>query len=1045
MASGKIKGITIEIGGDTTKLGKALAGSEKQTRSLQGELKEIEKLLKFDPTNTELLAQKQKVLSDMIVETSNKLDVMKEAEAQVVAQFEEGKIGEDQLRSFQREIVKTEQTLSDMKEELKTATRNLEEFGDNNGVAKQEAEQFERATKEAKDALEAEKQALKNAEKAQKDHEKAVADAKKELKDFGDKAKEAGEKVEKGILAIGTATVAGAGYAVKLSTDFDKAFNTLQTRTGATAEEMIGLNEAMENVYKNNFGESIEDVAESMAIVKTNTKASADEIEGLTEKAILLRDTFDFEINESTRSAKMLMDQFGISGEQAYNLIAQGAQAGLDKNGDLLDTVNEYSVHYKQLGYTSEEFFNSLVNGASSGTFSVDKLGDAMKEFGIRAKDTATTTDEGFQLIGLDADAMRVKFAEGGDSAREATAQTLEALFSMEDQVKQNQAGVDLFGTMWEDLGIEGVKALMNVNGEASLTSDALAKLNEQKYDDLGSTLQGLGRTIETDIIDPIGDDLKPVVEDAISYVQENGPAIKELISEIVKKVGEFVGFVVDNGDAILSTIAGIGAGFVTWNVATMISGVAKAIKAFQTANEGATVAQALFNAVLNANPIVLIVSLIAMLVAGIITFIATNDEARAKFAEIWGKIKEVAGAVVDAIVGFFKGIVDFFKENWQTILLFIVNPFAGVFKYLYEHCEGFRNFVDGIVTAIKDFFVNLGQSLADIFLSIWTKIVEIFSPIVEWFTSLFTSIWTSLSSIISVIIELIRGCWEIVKAIFSIVVTWFNDNVLTPVKNAFSAVWTTISTLASNAWESIKNIFSVVAQWFNDTLIQPVSNFFSEMWEKLKNGASDAWTGITSVFSSVTTWFRDKFSEAWTAVKKVFSIGGKIFSGITEGITSAFKKIVNGIIGGINKVVSIPFNAINGVLDKIRSAKILDFQPFKNLGSIAVPQIPLLAKGGIVRGATPFIAGENGAEAIVPLENNTEWINRVAREMNDYQDRQRAGINSALLGRLEDIYNKLDNLKQSIVLDSGVLVGETINQIDAKLATNYSLKARGI
>lgn len=994
MASKAIRGITIEIGGDTSKLGKALEGTEKKTRSLQTELKQVEKLLKFDPTNTELLAQKQKILADMVEETSSKLDTLKTAQAQVTAQFERGEIGADQYRAFQREIIQTEKDLNSMKKELSSTETSLKNLSDGTDSA-------EKHTEEYKDKLE---------------------EANKTLKDFGDKAKEAGEKVGKGILAIGTATVAGAGYALKLSTDFDKAFNTLQTRTGATAEEMEDLNEAMENVYKNNFGESIEDVAESMAIVKVNTKASNDEIQGLTENALLLRDVFDFDVNESTRSAKMLMDQFGISGEQAYTLIAQGAQAGLDKNGDLLDTINEYAVHYEQLGYTSEEFFNSLVNGTASGTFSVDKLGDAMKEFGIRTKDTATTTTEGFELLGMDADLMRDKFAQGGESAREATEQTLEALFSMDDQVKQNQAGVDLFGTMWEDLGIEGVKALMDVSGEASITSDTLDKLNEQKYDDIGSALQGLGRTLETDVIDPLGDELKPVVEDAIEYVQENGPAITETVSGIASAIGDMIGWLVDNSDLVLATIVGIGTGLLVWNVASMINGVVTAIKAFQLANEGATIAQALFNAVLNANPIVLIVSLIAMLIAGIVTFIATNEDARAKFVEIWNKIKETAGVVLDAIVGFFSSAWETIKSVWSVVV----------------------EFFSGLWESIKEVFSTVGE----FFSGIWATIVEIFSPAIEWFTALFTSIWNTLSSIITVIIGLIKGCWLIIQTVFGIAYSWFKTTVLDPVKNAFTVVWNTISNLASNAWNAIKSVFVPVATWFKSTVIDPVVNFFTGLWSKLTSGATGAWNGIKSVFSNVTTWFRDKFSEAWTAVKNVFSTGGKIFSGITEGITATFKTVVNGIIRGINKVVAIPFGAINGMLNKIRNSSFLGISPFSGLwkeNPISVPTIPELAKGGILkRGQIGFLEGD-GSEAVVPLEKNTEWTRNVARQMSDYQNQQNATTNTALLGKLDDIYMKLDKLKQAIVLDTGVLVGETINQIDSGLATNYAMRARGI
>ena len=132
----------------------------------------------------------------------------------------------------------------------------------------------------------------------------------------------------------------------------------------------------------------------------------------LTKYAILLSDTFEFDVKESTRTANMLMKQFGLTGEESFNLIAQGAQKGLDKNGDLLDTLNEYAPYYKRMGYSAEEFMNALVNGTEAGTFSVDKLGDAFKEFNIRAQDTAASTTEGFELIGLNADKMRKKFAQ---------------------------------------------------------------------------------------------------------------------------------------------------------------------------------------------------------------------------------------------------------------------------------------------------------------------------------------------------------------------------------------------------------------------------------------------------------------------------------------------------------------------------------------------------------------------------------------------------------------------------------------------------------
>ena len=576
MASKLIKGITIEIGGNTTKLGQAIDNSEKKTRSLQVELRQVERLLKFDPTNIELLNQKQTILTQSIEETANRLEILKKSQEQVNEQYKKGEIGEEQLRAFQREITKTESGLNSMKKELSETNKSISLIGENDGIKK---------------------------------NTKSIEEATNELNELGNTAKETVNKVAIGAGAIGVAVASGMGYALKITTDYDKALNTLATRTGATKQQMDQLDESMSKVYKNNFGNSIQDVAESMATVKLNTKLMDEELEKATEYALLLRDAFEFEVNESSRTAKMLMDQFGLSAKEAYNLIAQGAQNGLDKNGDLLDTINEYAVHYKQLGFTAEEFFNSLINGSQNGTFSVDKLGDAYKEFGIRVKDTANSTTEGFELLKLNADEMRKKFAKGGEVAKKATQETVTALFALNDEVKRNQAGVALFGTMWEDLGADAVKSLMDVNGTVSTTSKALENINDQKYDDLENQLQELGRVIEKDVVAPVGEELKPVVEDAIGFVKENAPQIKELITNIAYATGDLVSWIIDNSDAVLTAIGGITAGFIAWKSYTVIDSIITSLQVFKTAQEGATIAQLAFNSAINANPVMMAVT----------------------------------------------------------------------------------------------------------------------------------------------------------------------------------------------------------------------------------------------------------------------------------------------------------------------------------------------------------------------------------------------------------------------------------------------------
>ena len=193
--------------------------------------------------------------------------------------------------------------------------------------------------------------------------------------------------------------------------------------------------------------------------------------------------------------------------------------------------------------------------------------------------------------------------------------------------------------------------------------------------------------------------------------------------------------------------------------------------------------------------------------------------------------------------------------------------------------------------------------------------------------------------------------------------------------------------------WEGIKKAAGAVADWFvkawGDTVewfsgaVDSIGTFFSDMWSGLKQGAADAWNGIKSVFSKVGSFFSNTFSNAWSAVKKVFSAGGKIFDGIKDGIVKAFKTVVNAIIRGINKVVKLPFEGLNKILDKISGVSIAGINPFSWLTWRAtIPKIPELAKGGVVRGATHAIIGEDGAEAVVPLERNIQWIKAVAEEL---------------------------------------------------------------
>lgn len=376
------------------------------------------------------------------------------------------------------------------------------------------------------------------------------------------------------------------------------AYNSFSAKTGVIGQE---YNDAIDSLYNNAYGSDRTAIASAMAEVQQQTgEMDSSKLEDYTSKAMLLEETFGYDIQESMRAVNMLMEQFGTTSDEAFNMLTQASQAGLNKNGDLLDTVNEYSVHYKQLGYTAEEMFNSLQNGTAEGTFSVDKLGDAMKEFGIRTKDTAPTTQEGFALLGYAADdasdsvnkaeknatssiaELQKKFAKGGSSAKQATKEVLNALFSMDDKVKQNQAGVDLFGTMWEDLGVDAVKALTDTQGEISKTTDAMEEIQDLKYDDVNTQLTKMWREIETDFVKPVVEKAIPEIKNGVVWVKANLPTIVPVLTTIagiiagmwtITKVGNFI-------SAITSIATPVGA--VTAVVAALaaaIGGVALALQ----------------------------------------------------------------------------------------------------------------------------------------------------------------------------------------------------------------------------------------------------------------------------------------------------------------------------------------------------------------------------------------------------------------------------------------------------------------------------------
>lgn len=358
---------------------------------------------------------------------------------------------------------------------------------------------------------------------------------------IGGVAAKAGKVAGAAFAAIGSAALAVGTKAVTGAVSFDQAMNQFAASTGIAESELSDYENTLKDIYTNNYGDSFEDVADAMATV-TQQMGDLDQasLQNITESAFTLRDTFGYDINESVRAANTMMTQFGIEGDKAMGLIATGAQNGLDFSGELLDSISEYSVQFAKVGLDADDMFKIMEKGAETGAFNLDKVGDAIKEMSIRVVDGSATTQEGFSAIGLNADEMAAKFAAGGDSAKEAFDQTIQALADMEDPLAQNQAGVALFGTMWEDLGPEVVTQLANIEDGAYATSDSMEELKDIKYDDLGSMMESLGRSVETLLL-PLGEALIPliqqIIEEILPVIEENLPLLTDFISQLVSSL----------------------------------------------------------------------------------------------------------------------------------------------------------------------------------------------------------------------------------------------------------------------------------------------------------------------------------------------------------------------------------------------------------------------------------------------------------------------------------------------------------------------------
>lgn len=341
----------------------------------------------------------------------------------------------------------------------------------------------------------------------------------------------------------------------------------------------------------------------------------------------------------------------------------------------------------------------------------------------------------------------------------------------------------------------------------------------------------------------------------------------------------------------------------------------------------------------------------------------------------LYNLLASALGPILGVIAGLLGGL-----------LLAAIAGVSLALKGLFDFLSWIFDILGNGVTAIAEFADKAMTAIPEGFQAAWDGIVAIFSGIGQWFADRWNDIVTAFSNVATWFSTMFTNAWNNIVNVFKAIGQWFKDR-WNDVVNALSNVATWFGTMFKNAWNGIVNVFSVAGSWFSG-IWGGIKAVFSGVVEFFRGIFQGAWNTITSIFSTIPNWFSNIFSKAWAGVRDVFSTGGRIFMGITEGILGTFKTVVNGIIGGINRVITIPFNGINGILDGIRGISVMGVSPFAWIGRISTPQIPMLAQGGFVKANTPQLAmiGDNKhyGEIVAPENKMLAMAREAARLSKD-------------------------------------------------------------
>lgn len=600
---------------------------------------------------------------------------------------------------------------------------------------------------------------------------------------------------------VGVTAVAGAigGMALAIktgvnqATELDDAMAKFQAQTGASNNEMSKFKNIARDVWSNNFGEDISDVADMMGRVKQQMQGISDvDLKNVTEDLLTLRDTFGMDENETLRGAQQLMKQFGISSKEAFDLMATGAQNGLNKSDELGDNISEYSGKFAQAGYSAEEYFQLMQNGLDGGAYNLDKVNDAINEVTTRLVDG--NIEKALNSFDTKTQDVFKAWQEGRKTQKDVVNAIVEDISRTTNQQEKLNKTATAFGTMGEDFNAGFIQSLTTVGNKYKDVEGAMDKVKEIANGGLKNALSGLGRTF-LDSFTPIGELITPILSGIIGLITV---AIQGIQQGFAK-----VGDVISN---LLSKIDTSGITELTSQVSEVLAPafdeVRKAIEQMKVALEPIAkeilgkIGNAIQNVVNQAQkiisvvgpPILAIIKKIIQTVVGMIPVITS--------------ILQVVGSVVSGIISFINTVISIVGTAIATILGFIMpivqivaTIVANIWSVILTVANNIWSKVSEVVTAIIDFVNNVFKTVSDVVGKIWSKIQDSMNKVRDKVQGVVDNINKYFNNVKDTVSDVFNGIWSKVQGVM--------DNVGNKISNVLQGI--------QNSWNGLTGFVSGV------------------------------------------------------------------------------------------------------------------------------------------------------------------------------------------------------------------------------------------